>query len=362
MISTPSRREAVMLIQEANRAGARLAVACQAANISIRTYERWIEGSEIRGDGRPTALRPVPANKLSIEEEQSVIATVNQPEYASKPPSQIVPALADKGVYIASESTFYRILRKHKLLQHRGRTRLSASKPPTTHIATGPNQVWSWDITYLPGPILGSHYKLYVIMDIFSRKIVGWEIWNEERAEYAVELIRRAKYREKAWKPLVLHSDNGSPMKAATLQATLTKLGITASYSRPRVSNDNPFSEAGFKTLKYRPNYPSKGFQSINHARQWVHECITWYHEEHRHSGICYVTPLQRHTGEASAIMDKRTNVYTLARLAHPERWTRSIRKWILPDFVALNPERQAALPSNEQPALNMAPLIAATP
>jgi len=136
--------------------------------------------------------------------------------------------------------------------------------------------VLSVELGYNLSPILGSHYKLHVIMGIFARKIVGWEAWNDERAEYTVQLIHEAKLREKVWKPLALHQDKGSPMKATILQAILTKLGITAFYSRPRVSNDNPFLEVGFKTFKYLPNYPSKGFQSINQVRQWVQECIIW--------------------------------------------------------------------------------------
>jgi putative transposase len=265
---------------------------------------------------------------------------VNTPEYATKPPGQIVPDLADKGIYLASESTFYRILRKRKLLKHRGRMRPRQSKSPTTHIATSPNQVWTWDITYLPGPVRGIYFKLYLILDIYSRKIVAWEIWDEERAEYAAQLIRQAKARENVKGALVLHSDNGSPMKAATFQATLVKLGITSSYSRPRVSNDNPYSEAGFRTIKYRPDYPTKGFSDISAARAWISTFVTWYHEKHRHSGIGFVTPLERHNGLAEAIQAKRLVLYQAARQKHPERWTRNTRNWHSPPVVALNPEK----------------------
>jgi len=339
MISDADRRRAIELIQEAQRAGARLIPACQVLKITVRTYERWRSaGEEIKSDGRPGAKRPKPKNSLSDEEEQKVVDTVNSPDYASKPPSQIVPDLADKGIYLASESTFYRILRKRKLQNHRGNSRPPVSKPPTSYVAYAPNEVWTWDITYLAGPVRGIYYKLYMILDIFSRKIVGWEVWEKESAEYASALIRKAKMREGVRNTLVLHSDNGSPMKAASFQATLAKLGITASHSRPRVSNDNPYSEAGFKTLKYRPDYPSKGFLSVPSARQWIASFVQWYHEVHRHSGIGFVTPLQRHTGEAANVLAKRTKLYQEARKKHPERWARSIRNWQQPVSVALNP------------------------
>jgi len=365
MISAADRREATMLIQEAQASGARLIPACQVLHISVRTYERWIAEGEVKSDGRPMAQRPKPRNSLSDDEEKAILDTVNSPEYASKPPSQIVPDLADKGKYIASESTFYRVLRRRKLLAHRGRSRPPTSRQPTTYIATAPNQVWSWDITFLPGPVKGIYYKLYMVLDIFSRKIIAWEVWEDEKAEYAAKLIRMAKAREAVRHTLVLHSDNGSPMKAASFQATLANLGITPSYSRPRVSNDNPYSEAHFKTVKYRPNYPSKGFLDLSQARDWIHSFITWYHEEHRHSGIGFVTPIERHSGQADAIHAKRNTVYKAARERNPERWSRHTRNWVSPPAVALNPEREAhyylgrASGAESQPISSFSPVAA---
>jgi putative transposase len=345
MISTPDRREAIELIEEARESGSRIIPACKALDISVRTYERWRseEGEGVKEDGRPGSQRPKPPNSLSAEEEKKILSVCNSPEYASKPPSQIVPDLADKGIYIASESTFYRVLRKSKQLRHRSRSRAPMSKVPETHTATGPNQVWTWDITYLPGSIKGNYYKLYMILDIYSRKIVGWEVWGEERAEYAERLIRQTVIREKARSPLVLHSDNGSPMKAATFLATLAKLGITPSHSRPRVSNDNPYSEASFRTMKYRPEYPVGGFRDIATAREWVRRFTDWYHHEHRHSGIGYITPWQRHVGEGAAIHAKRRSVYEAAQRKHPNRWSRQIRKWQSPTAVSLNPDRKSS-------------------
>lgn len=199
-----------------------------------------------------------------------------------------------------------------------------------------------WDITWLPGPIKGQYYYLYLILDLFSRKIVAWDIWEEESAAQASELVRRAVLSEGLTKknPLVLHSDNGSPMKGATLLEMLYKLGITPSRSRPRVSNDNPYAESIFRTCKYRPGYPNKGFKDLEAARLWVLAFVRWYNYEHKHSGIKFVTPVQRHTGLDKQILENRKRVYELAKARHPERWTGSTRDWLLPDKVWLNPER----------------------
>jgi putative transposase len=206
-------------------------------------------------------------------------------------------------------------------------------------VATAPNQVWSWDITYLNTSVKGLYYKLYMFLDIFSRKIVGWEVWEEENGEYAAELVERAVIAESIRKrPLILHSDNGPPMKAVTLKTKLESLGVISSYSRPRVSNDNPYSEALFRTCKYRSNYPVNGFKTIDAAREWVSGFVNWYNNDHYHSGLNFVTPNSRHNGKADKIMEKRKKVYNTAKDIHPERWTRKIRNWELPDTVALNP------------------------
>ena len=262
------------------------------------------------------------------------------PEFTDLPPSQIVPALADRGMYIASESTIYRILRNENLQHHRGNTKSpKKSKLPTTHIADAPNKVWTWDITYLNTYTRGIYYKLYMILDIFSRKIVGWEVWEEELGELASELVEKAVLAEKIkGKPLVLHSDNGSPMKSYTLKAKLEMLGVMSSYSRPRVSNDNPYSEALFRTFKYRPSYPQEGFKSIEDARMWVSGFVDWYNNKHYHSGLNFIKPSSRHNGEAEKIMENRKLVYNTAKQLHPQRFNRGIRKWNLPETVALNP------------------------
>jgi putative transposase len=272
MISTPHRQAAIDLIAEAVTAGARRFKACAELEISDRTLRRWAQNGQVRADQRPFALRPEPRNKLSAEERAAVLSVCNSTEFSSLPPSQIVPKLADQGCYLASESSFYRILRAQGQQHHRGRARPPVRrKPPTSYKATGPCEVWTWDITWMPGPVVGMFFYLYLIVDIFSRKIVGWEVYEREAAELAATLIQKAVWAEACIsRPLVLHADNGSPMKGATMKVTLEKLGILASYSRPRVSNDNPFSEALFRTCKYRPDWPNKGFATKADAQAWV--------------------------------------------------------------------------------------------
>ena len=321
MIGPSDRALAVELIREANQNGARLAEACRELHISVRTYERWVSEGGIKEDQRPLVARPEPKNKLTIEEKQEILEVVKKEEFADLPPSQIVPKLADQAIYIASESSFYRILRLESMQNHRGRSKRPERKLPESYLATHPNQVWTWDITWVPGPIKGAYYRLYMIIDIFSRKIVAWEVWESEDAVYAEELIKKAVISEKiTGQPLVLHSDNGSPMKAATFQALLEKLGIQSSFSRPRVSNDNPYSEAMFRTMKYRPEYPHKGFESLEASREWAAKFVQWYNFEHQHSGLKFVTPHQCHTGEHIEILEKRKKVYEQAKLKHPER------------------------------------------
>ena len=300
------------------------------------------------------AEHPEPANKITPEERKRILDTVNEPRFADMPPNEIVPTLADEGIYIASESTFYRVLREEKMLKHRGRADEPHTRPISTHVATAPNQVWMWDITYLNGPVKGQFYYLYLFTDLFSRDVVGWEVWEEEDATHASELITKISMKQgrKTVDPLILHSDNGSPMKGATMLETLYKLGITPSNSRPRVSNDNPYAESVFKTLKYRPNYQPKGFASLEEAREWVAGFVRWYRYEHHHSGIKFLTPAEVHSGKAQELLDKRHDLYEKAKEQHPERWNgRSTRDWTLPDEVYLNPAQVSEKPENDEQA-----------
>ena len=344
MISAQSRLMALNVIDEAKNAGASCKSACESVGIDERTYFRWkkkLKDTGLIEDLRPTAKRPSPVNKLSLEEEEAILDCVNSLEFADSPPTQIVPALTDRGEYLGSESTFYRVLRKRKLLHHRRKSKLSVKRVAPTYSAIAPNQVWTWDITYLPGPIKGQFYYLYLISDLYSRSIVGWEIWEEQTAEHASELIRKTILAEKI-KPdtmLILHSDNGSPMKGATMLATLQSLGIKPSFSRPRVSNDNAFAESLFNTYKSRPGFKGNGFVSLEAARAWTQSFVQWYRYEHHHRGIAYLTPAQRHNGDENAVVEARKAVYNEAKAKHPERWNgRSIRNWDPPKIVYLNP------------------------
>lgn len=342
MTSYPERQKIVYWITEAVRSGAGKQRACEEVGISIRTIQRWTKDGEISADQRPLSSRPKPMNALTEQEKEKIISICNDAEYAQLPPSQIVPKLADKGEYIASESSFYRVLKEAKQLNHRGRAKAKHKRAaPTTHIARAPNQVWSWDISYLPSRVRGRFFYLYLILDVFSRKIVGWEVHEQEGGEEASELIQRAVLAEQcSGNPLVLHSDNGSPMKSQTMLNKLYELGIEPSRSRPRVSNDNAYSEALFRTLKYCPMWPSKGFDAVEDARGWMDQFAHWYNEEHQHSGLRFVTPAERHRGEDTERLANRHRVYEQAKAGNPSRWSGATRNWNPVGPVALNPER----------------------
>ena len=270
-----------------------------------------------------------------------MLAAAHRSDCASLTPHQIVPKLADEGTYLASESTFYRVLKAAGLGQRRGRSKAPVARPLTTHRADGPNQVWCWDITWLPSTIKGRYFYWYMVKDIYSRKLVVNEVHESESSAHACQLLRRGCLREQtAGRPLVLHSDNGSVMKGANLLAAMQELGVAPSYSRPRVSNDNAYAEALFRTAKYCPLWPDRPFDTVGEARAWVLRFVQWYNEEHRHSALKYVTPVQRHQGLDGALLDKRAKLYAKARRDHPERWASGLRNWCLDEAVYLNPER----------------------
>ena len=345
------REMAIELISEAVAAGARRSKACEILGITLRTLQRW-EGSG-SGDQRRGPTEG-PKNALSAAERAPVVAVATCKAFQDLPPSQIVPILADAGVYIASESTYYRILREEKLLAHRGKTPPARHHRPNEYVAGGPNQVWSWDITYLPAAVRGSFYYLYLVVDIFSRKIVGWAVHEVEDSDLGSALIRESAFRE-GIEPgqLVLHSDNGGPMKGATMLATLQWLGIVPSFSRPSVSDDNPYSEALFRTVKYRPEYPNGPFESIEDARQWVGNFVPWYNDEHRHSAIRFVTPSQKHSGEEIEVLRNREEVYSQAKVQNSSRWTGATRNWEPIKEVFLNPSKSktVCLPARQETA-----------
>jgi putative transposase len=325
------------LIDEAIAGGCSQEAACARVGISERTVQRWRFSPD---DDRRCGPRTRPSNALSEEERNRVLEVANLPEFRDLSPKQIVPQLADRGEYVASESTMYRILRDEEQLAHRGRARPPTSRRPDEHVAIGPNQVMSWDITYLRAALAGTFFYLYLIIDIWSRKIVGWEVHESESPELAAELAATTcAALDVDPAGIVLHSDNGGPMKGATMLATLERLGIIPSFSRPHTSDDNAYSEAVFRTLKYRPWYPSRPFETIAAARAWVANFVRWYNTEHRHSAIRYVTPEERHSGRENEILASRQRVYEQARRRRPDRWTRAIRNWAPIETVYLNPK-----------------------
>ena len=340
MTALTERGHVISLVAEAIAAGARQGRACAAISLSERTMQRW-QRDQSRGDQRPLRVQE-PKNSLSELERKRLLTVANSDEFGHMSPSQIVPRLADRGQYIGSESTFYRVLKAERQLTHRGAERPAQKRhKPRALFATAPNQLFSWDITYLPTQIMGIYFYLYLFLDIFSRKIVGWQVYEVESSELASEVMRDICVRENiAPNQVVLHSDNGSPMKGATMLATLQMLGVVPSFSRPAVSNDNPFSESLFKTLKYRPTYPQRAFETILAARQWVSTFAHWYNEQHRHSAIRFVTPAQRHAGLDRALLGKRADVYEAAKQKHPERWSGNTRNWQPIDVVHLNPDQ----------------------
>lgn len=331
-------------IAEAQRAGARLAPACTEVGLDPRTIQRWRARPD--GDDRRRGPKSAPANKLPPEEREELKAVANSDEFCDLSPKQIVPILADRDVYLASESTFYRVLREEELITRRGRARGTVYQRPKEKVATGPGQVWSWDITYLRSTIAGEYFFLYLFLDVWSRKIVGYSVHDMECSELATdELLAALESEGLSGVDLVLHSDNGSPMKGATLKATMERLGVQASYSRPHVSDDNPFSESLFRTAKYRPEYPTTPFDSLTDARDWADDFVYWYHHDHLHSGIGFVSPLDRHEGRAEQILAKRRAVYERARQRHPERWgSRPVRTWEHPATVTLNPTKDTRI------------------
>ena len=332
------RKEILSLVSEAQENGASMIRISPIIGCSTRTLKRWKSNKE---DKRSLRTDYTPANKLSNEERKHIISVANNQEYKNLSAHQIVPKLADKGIYLASESTFYRVLKENNQLTHRHKQAVASRHKPTPLVASKPNQIYSWDITYLPTTVQGIFFYLYLFMDIYSRKIVGWQVHTQQRNELASEIIKDIAINEKIKpKEVTLHSDNGSPMKGATFLATLQKLGIMPTFSRPSVSDDNPYSESLFKTLKYTPTYPTKPFDDIKATRDWCHIFVEWYNNTHCHSSISFVTPNQRHLLQDQDILNARKIVYEEAKARNPHRWSGEIRNWNFEKEVHLNPNK----------------------
>lgn len=329
------------LVDEAIAAGARQFKACEVIGLPARTLQRWRKqdgGKDLR-QGPKTSPQA-----LTEAEQEQLLEVVCSPEFRDLSPGQIVPILAERGTYLASESTIYRCLKKNRMQHHRQRSKKPTPKKPTPHQARQANQVWCWDITYLPTLIRGQYLYLYLIEDLFSRKIVGWSVETTESAQLASELLHRSCSSEGIRRhQLVLHSDNGAPMKGSTMQATMQRLGVEKSYSRPSVSDDNPYVESLFKTMKYHVKMPTTGFSCAKEASEWVSGFVQWYNEEHRHSGLKFVTPSQRHEGLDLELLKRRAQTYEQARAKNPERWKgRQTRDWTPDEVVHLNPAKAA--------------------
>lgn len=332
------RKNILLLVAEAVASGCSQHLACDAFNLEERTLQRWQKNT---ADGRHGPLT-VPANKLTNAERALVVKTSVSPEFVNLSPHQIVPKLADTGIFIASESTFYRILKSENLASHRGKSSSRVVVKPMPYEAVRPNQIYSWDITYLQSCVRGQFYYLYLFLDIFSKKIVGWDIHATQESNLSAVLLEDICVNEKINKhQLVIHADNGGPMKGATMLATMQKLCVVPSFSRPSVSNDNPFSESLFKTLKYCPIFPSKPFESIEAAKAWMEIFVKWYNTEHLHSGINFVTPVSKHLGLDIELLKNRNEVYEKAKQKNPIRWSGKTRNWDAITVVKLNPLKE---------------------
>jgi len=343
------RRSCIEMVKQAKVSGAGRKVSCQVLEVSLRTLERW-EKDPDKGDQRRGPER-VCAHALSAAEKQSIVTVSNSNAYRDLSPWQIVARLADQGRYLGSQSSFYRVLKQNDLLAHRQQSKPHVHHRPRDLTARNPNEVWSWDITYLNSAIRGAYYYLYLVEDIFSRMIVGWAVEEVESAEHSARLIDWAcREHGIARGQLTLHADNGAPVKGATLLATLERLGVACSFSRPRVSDDNPYSESLFKTLKYRPSYPESAFGGIEQAREWVSRFVRWYNTEHLHSAIRFVTPTSRHQGLDKAILAKRHAVYEKAKRLNPRRWSGPTRNWSPITEVHLNPKKETMKTKAEIP------------
>jgi putative transposase len=261
---------------------------------------------------------------LSPAERHAILQTLHSDRFVDLAPAQVWATLLDEGVYLGSISTFYRLLRAAGETRERRRqaTHPAAVKPEL--VATAPNQCWSWDITKLRGPVKWTYYHLYVILDIFSRYVIGWMVASRESAELAEVLIRQTVAKQGIGADqLTIHADRGSSMTSKPVAFLLADLGVTQSHSRPHVSDDNPFSEAQFKTMKYRPDFPGQ-FASIQAARAHCQVFFGWYNNEHRHSGLGLHTPADVHYGIATAVRDKRASVLEDAYRTHPERFVQA--------------------------------------
>ncbi len=308
--------------------------ACRALGVSRATFYRRKRPTP--GHQQP---HPTPARALCQQEREHVIDVLSSPRFVDRSPGEVVATLLDEEEYLCSERTMYRILAANQPVRERRNQREHPQYAKPELMATAPNQIWSWDITKLLGPQKWTYYYLYVLLDIFSRYAVGWMVADRENSALAGRLIEETCNKQGVQPDmLTLHSDRGSPMTSKCTAQLLADLGVTRSLSRPQVSDDNPFSEAQFKTLKYHPGFPGR-FLCIDHATSYCRSFIPWYNTEHRHGGISMLTPHDVHYGRAPAILARRQQTMDAAWTAHPERFVRGFPKTTpLPEAVWINP------------------------
>ena len=337
-------------------AGVRLA--CATIGVSRASYYRTVRpGEAARSDAVPGEAarsdavpdRPLHPRRLADAEQQQVLDVLHSPRFRDTAPAEVYATLLDEGTYLASERTMYRLLAAEGETGDRRNPRQHPAYPMPELSATGPNQLWSWDITKLFGPAKWTYFYLYVVLDVFSRYIVGWLVADRQLASLAEQLLADTAEKEQILPGhLTLHADRGGPMIAKPVAFLLADLGITKSHSRPHVSNDNPFSESQFKTLKSWPSFPAR-FASIEEARTFCRAFVSWYNTEHRHAGIALMTPLAVHTGQAAALREQRGMVLLNAYAAHPERFVRGVPiPPTLPEAVWINPPKPATAPQRE--------------
>ena len=274
-----------------------------------------------------------------LAERQAVLDTLHSDRFVDQSPAEVHATLLEEQTYLCSPRTMYRVLAgAEEVRERRNQARHPAYTKPEL-VATGSNQVWSWDITKLKGPVQYVYFSLYVILDLFSRYVVGWMVASHESARLAERLIEETCAKQGiAPHQLTIHADRGAPMRSKLVALLFSDLGIDASHSRPRVSNDNPFSESQFRTLKYRPEFPDR-FGSLEHARGVSHDLFGWYNDEHHHSGLTYLTPADVHYGRAVTILEVRHHTRLTAYAAHPERFVKGLpRRETLPTAVWINP------------------------
>lgn len=342
------------MVEEGTSQGLSIEQACEVVGISSRALRKWKSHKDPLVDGRTKegrkdTPRKAPANSFTPEEIAALVRRYNQPDVVNLTLNQAFLRVLDGGEYFGSLSTVYRVMKAEGLNASRNATRAPSTGgyKPTSYEATGPNQVWTWDITYFKDSrYTGRFYYAYVIVDIFSRYVVHSAVYDADNATYAAEFLDAA-FKKHHIRPrqLVLHSDNGSSMKAASTLALLKARAVEFSHSRPRVSNDNPYSEALFKTLKYTGmvKYPTDGFKSIDKAREWLKNFINKYNNEHYHCGINFVTPKSRFLGEDEAVLKARKAIIERERARHPNRWIQGRTMNCEPvGGVWLNPDRPA--------------------